>query len=70
MRRLLVRRSDRRLLVRVEEIDWIAAADYYAELHVGARSHLVRRSLNDLEQSLDPTCFLASIDRPSSIWTG
>lgn len=43
--------------VRMAEIDWIEAADYYSCLHVGARSHLLRRSLNELERELDPEVF-------------
>ena len=43
--------------MKISEIDWIEAADYYACLHVGARSHLLRRSLSDLEEDLDPNAF-------------
>ncbi len=43
--------------VNVAEIDWIEAADYYACLHVGAKSHLLRRSMAELEEDLDPTRF-------------
>jgi two-component system LytT family response regulator len=43
--------------VKVAEIDWIEAADYYACLHVGLRQHLLRRSMADLEQELDPATF-------------
>ena len=43
--------------VKVSEIDWIEAADYYACLHVGANSYLVRRSMADLEEDLDPKLF-------------
>jgi two-component system LytT family response regulator len=43
--------------VKVSEIDWIEAADYYACLHVGSKSHLLRRSLAELEEDLDPTEF-------------
>ncbi len=43
--------------MKISEIDWIEAADYYACLHVGARSHLLRRSLSDLEEDLDPNVF-------------
>jgi two-component system LytT family response regulator len=45
------------LFVRLEDIDWIEAADYYACLHAGGKSHMVRRSLADLEQELDPALF-------------
>ena len=43
--------------VRMSEIDWIEAADYYASLHVGARTHLLRRSMAELEQDLEKTVF-------------
>jgi len=43
--------------VRVSEIDWIEAADYYACLHVGLKTHLLRRSMSELEQDLDPVTF-------------
>ena len=44
--------------VNIAEIDWIEAADYYACLHVGAKSHLLRRSMAELEEDLDPTRLL------------
>jgi two-component system LytT family response regulator len=43
--------------VRTSEIDWIEAADYYASLHVGTKTHLLRRSMAELEQDLDPAMF-------------
>ena len=43
--------------VNIAEIDWIEAADYYACFHVGAKSHLLRRSMAELEEDLDPTRF-------------
>ena len=43
--------------VRAAEIDWIEAADYYVSLHVGARTHLLRRSMAELEQELDAAEF-------------
>jgi two-component system LytT family response regulator len=43
--------------VKIGEIDWIEAADYYSCLHVGGKSYLLRRSLNELERELDPTIF-------------
>jgi two-component system LytT family response regulator len=42
----------------VDEIDWIEAADYYARLHVGGTTHLVRETLSALEKQLDPSRFL------------
>jgi two-component system LytT family response regulator len=51
--RLAVKSAGRVLLVKLSEIDWIEAADYYVSLHVGERTHLLRRSLADLEKELD-----------------
>jgi two-component system LytT family response regulator len=55
--RLMVKSAGRVIFLRAVEIDWIEAADYYACLHVGARSHLLRRSMGDLERELDPRIF-------------
>src|ERR1700674_4046814 len=43
--------------VKTSEIDWVEAADYYACLHVGTRTHLIRRSVSELEEDLDPAAF-------------
>jgi two-component system LytT family response regulator len=55
--RLAVKNAGQILFLKFSEIDWIEAADYYACLHVGGKSHLLRRSLNDLDQELDPSAF-------------
>lgn len=55
--RLIVKSAGEILFIRMAEIDWIEAEDYYARLHLGARSHLIRRSLADLEQELGPAMF-------------
>lgn len=55
--RFLVRSGDHAVLVRAADIDWIEAADYYAQLHVGAVSHLIREPLAELERQLDPRQF-------------
>jgi DNA-binding LytR/AlgR family response regulator len=46
------------LVIPVAEIDWISADDYYARLHIGTKSHLLRESLSSLEARLDPRCFM------------
>ena len=43
--------------VSASEIDWIQAADYYVSLHVGQKTHLLRRSMAELEQQLDENAF-------------
>jgi two-component system LytT family response regulator len=55
--RLMVKSGGRVTFLRAAEIDWIEAADYYACLHVGDRSHLLRRSMADLERELDREVF-------------
>ncbi|MBA3916047.1 MAG: response regulator transcription factor [Acidobacteriales bacterium] len=45
------------VFLKTAEIDWIEAADYYACVHVGPRTHLLRRSLADLDDELDPAAF-------------
>ena len=55
--RLMIRSSGRVYFVKIEEIDWIEAADYYARIHAGGRSHLLRESLASLEEKLDSEQF-------------
>jgi two-component system LytT family response regulator len=57
LERLMVKSAGRVLFVKTSEIDWIEAADYYVCLHVGSKSHLLRRSLADLEQDMEPSKF-------------
>jgi two-component system LytT family response regulator len=57
LERVVVKTAGEVCFVKIADIDWIEAADYYACLHVGAKSHLLRRSLADLEQDLDPKVF-------------
>lgn len=47
--RLVVKSPGRVLFLHVVDIDWIEAADYYACIHVGDASHLIRRTLAELE---------------------
>jgi two-component system, LytTR family, response regulator len=55
--RLTVRSAGQVAYVQIPEIDWVEAADYYVCLHVGAKSHLLRRSMADLERELDAHIF-------------
>jgi two-component system LytT family response regulator len=50
--RLAVKNQGQVLFLNVSDIDWIEAAGYYACLHVGNETHILRRSLSDLEQDL------------------
>jgi two-component system LytT family response regulator len=50
--------SDRILFLDVDEVDWIEGARDYVRLHSGARSHLVRSTMNSISQKLDPNAFI------------
>ncbi|HEV3483323.1 MAG TPA: LytTR family DNA-binding domain-containing protein [Candidatus Acidoferrales bacterium] len=55
--RFVIKNAGEVLFLKISEIDWIEAADYYACLHVGPRTHLIRRSMSDLDRDLDHTAF-------------
>ncbi len=55
--RVAIKNAGELCFVKISEIDWIEAADYYACLHVGPKSYLLRRTLSDLEEDLDPNEF-------------
>jgi two-component system LytT family response regulator len=57
LERLAVKSAGQISFVKISEIDWIEAADYYSCLHVGAKTHLLRRSMSDLDQDLDQDIF-------------
>jgi two-component system LytT family response regulator len=42
----------------IDQIDYIAASGPYAEIVVGARRHLVRETMQSLEDTLDPARFM------------
>jgi two-component system LytT family response regulator len=50
--RLVVKTRGQVLFVNVTDIDWIEAAGYYACVHVGSDTHVIRRTLLELEQDL------------------
>jgi len=50
--RLAIKSPGQLLFVNVSDIDWIEAASYYACLHVGRDTHILRRTLQELEQEL------------------
>ena len=56
--RFPVRIGSRIQLVLADDIEWIRAAGDYAELHTSGRCHLVRETMNSLEEKLDPAQFL------------
>jgi two-component system LytT family response regulator len=55
--RVAVRTTDKFVVVKWSEVDWVEAADNYVTLHVGGREYLLRETLASLEQQLDPARF-------------
>jgi two-component system, LytTR family, response regulator len=56
--RFVVRSGSRLQIVHAEDTDWIGGAGDYVELHVRGRAHLLRETMNALEEGLDPAKFL------------
>ena len=56
--RLVVKSAGRVLFLDVADIDWIEAADYYACLHTGGDTQVMRRSLSELERDLGDGKFI------------
>lgn len=56
--RLVVRSHGQVLFLDVADIDWIEAAGYYACLHMGGDTHILRRTLAELEQHLGEERFI------------
>ena len=55
--RLVVKDRNRFLLLRADEIEWIESARNYGELHARGRTFMVRMTMNELEERLDPHHF-------------
>jgi len=58
LKRLAVRSAGKTVFVEAEAVDWIEAAENYAQLHTGSAAHLLHVTMNALEKSLDPEVFL------------
>ncbi|MFC6645528.1 LytR/AlgR family response regulator transcription factor [Granulicella cerasi] len=56
--RFLVKDAEREILLAVDRIDWIEAAEYYCCLHVEGKSFMLRESISEMEKRLNPRKFL------------
>jgi two-component system LytT family response regulator len=56
--RLVVKDQGRFVLLRPDEVDWITSAGDYVEFHARRRSFLVRQTISELEETLDPRTFV------------
>jgi two-component system, LytTR family, response regulator len=57
-KRLLIKTSKRIFFVEMKEIDWIEAAGDYVWVHTRGEKYIIRETMNDMEQNLDPACFI------------
>jgi two-component system LytT family response regulator len=55
--RLLVKANGRIVFVRTDEVDWIEAEGNYVRLYVKKESHLLRTTVHNIEDHLDPAKF-------------
>ena len=55
--RFTVRMGSRIQVVPAEDVEWISSAGDYSELHTRSAIHLLRETMNSLEQRLDPSQF-------------
>jgi two-component system LytT family response regulator len=46
------------LFLKIDQIDWIEAADNYVHLHLGKDSHMIRETMSAIETRLPPNKFL------------
>jgi two-component system LytT family response regulator len=56
--RIAVRDNGRVFFLKLDDIDWMEAADNYVCLHAGRETHVVRQTMSELESQLDPARFL------------
>jgi two-component system LytT family response regulator len=54
----LVKKRDRVVVLRPDEIDLVEALGDYVRLHVGAEAHLLRATLAEMERTLEPAGFM------------
>ena len=75
--RFAVRAKGQIVFVKANSIDWIGAEGNYARLHTPEGSYLIRESLQNLEEALDPATFvrvhrsaIVNIDRVGKLVPG
>lgn len=56
--RLVVKKDERTVVVKLAEVEWIESARNYSVLHAGRETHTVREAISTLESRLDPRQFV------------
>ncbi|HKE94807.1 MAG TPA: LytTR family DNA-binding domain-containing protein [Povalibacter sp.] len=74
--RFAIRSGELTIFVPVDTVDWIEALQNYVRLHTGETTHLLHVTMNALEASLDPACFLrihrshiVNVQRIRQLWS-
>lgn len=72
--RIAIRSSGQIRFLRASEIDWIDSQGNYARIHVGSETHMLKETLQNLEERLDASQFfrchrssIVNIDRIESL---
>jgi two-component system LytT family response regulator len=58
LNRITVKRNGRILLLPTRDIDWIEAEDNYVLLHCGKDAYILRQTLSNIQNKLDPDTFI------------
>jgi len=66
LHRLVIREGERIRFLDVGSVDWFESADNYVKVQVGVAEHLVRTTLQRLEQRLDPARFIPGLLSPAT----
>jgi two-component system LytT family response regulator len=56
--RFMVKSSNRVVFVKASEVDWMESASNYVVLHAGEQTHIVRQTIQSLEERLCAKTFL------------
>jgi two-component system LytT family response regulator len=58
IQRIAIKSDHEISFLRCDQIDWIESEDNYVLVHSGKQTHMIRESMNSMEQSLNPAHFL------------
>jgi len=57
LERIMIKANGRVYFVKTDEVDWIEAAGNYLKLHYGKKNHMIRETMSNMEEKLDPDQF-------------
>ena len=58
LERVVIKESERVMMLPVGDIDWITADGNYVQIHTRSRIHLLRETMDGMERKLDPKHFV------------